>query len=368
MPTAPTTARTDWHTAPLIRVLVLGTGQMGAGIARLVLDKPGLALVGAYAKRQERAGTDLGPVLGLDHSLGIAISTDLDAVIAHSRPDVAIQATCSRLSEALPEISLLMRHGVHVISIAEEMAYPAATAPATAADLHHLAVEHGVAVVGTGINPGFVLDLLIITLTGVCTDIQSIVAQRINDLSPYGPSVLTSQGVGLTPDVFRAGLESGTVVGHFGFPESIRMIADTLGWDLERIEERREPIVSTVRRTTPFVTVEPGSVAGCLHTAVAYRAGTPVITLIHPQQIHPHLEGVHTGDSIEIHGTPAVRLAGSPEIPGGIGTVAVAVNLIPRVLNAAPGLHSMADLPVPAAILGDARRSVRNGRRPQRHG
>ena len=144
------------------------------------------------------------------------------------------------------------------------------------------------------------------------------------------------------------------------------MIADALGWDIERIEEKREPIISKVRRTTPFVTVERGAVAGCLHTAVAYRAGAAVITLIHPQQVHPHLEGVQTGDSIEINGTPHVRLAGSPEIPGGLGTVGVAVNLIPRVLNAVPGLHSMADLPVPAALLGDVRRLVHD--RGRRHG
>ena len=332
---------------------------MGSGITRLVLDKQGLELVGAYGRRSQRAGTDLGRAIGLDRELGIPISPDLDAVITQTRPHVAIQATCSRLSDAWAEIETLVRHDVHVISIAEEMAYPAAKSPALAAELHRLAVEHGVAVVGTGINPGFVLDLLVIALTGVCCDIRSISAQRVNDLSPYGPSVLTSQGVGLTPEAFQTGLDNGTVVGHFGFPESIRMIADALGWEIERIEERRQPIISKVRRETPFVTVEPGDVAGCLHTAVAYRAGEPIITLIHPQQIHPHLEGVETGDRIEINGTPNVHLAGSPEIPGGVGTVALAVNLIPRALNAAPGLYCMADLPVPAAILGDARRPVR---------
>lgn len=341
------------------RVLVVGTGQMGTGIARLLLEKQGLQLVGAYARRRQRAGTDLGRASGLDRDLGISISGDLEAVVGQARPHVAIQATCSRLADAIGEITLLVRHGVHVISIAEEMAYPAATSPAMAEELHRLAVEHGVAIVGTGINPGFVLDLLIITLTGVCSDVQSIVAQRINDLSPYGPTVLAHQGVGLTPEAFGRGLENGTVVGHFGFPASIHMIADALGWELERIEERREPIVSTVRRVTPLVTVEPGEVAGCTHTAVAYRAGHPVITLVHPQQVQPQLAGVDTGDSIEINGTPPVRLAGRPEIPGGLATVGLAVNTIPRVRKAAPGLHSMADLPVPAAMLGDARRTAR---------
>ena len=344
----------------LIRVLILGTGQMGGGIARLVLEKQGLELVGAYGRRAERAGMDLGQAIGLERVLGIPISANLTTVIEQTRPHIAIQATCSKIDDARGEIETLLRHGVHVISIAEEMAYPACSSAAFVEEINRLARTHSVGVLGTGINPGFVLDLLIITLTGVCADIRSITARRVNDLSPYGPSVLASQGVGLSPETFARGLEDGTVVGHIGFTESIHMIAATLGWNDIRIEETRQPIISQVRRETPFVTVEPGQVAGCLHTAVAYLNGEAVITLIHPQQVHPHLEGVETGDSIEIKGTPDVHLAGSPEIPGGQATAALAVNMIPRLLNASPGLHTMADLPVPAAILGDARRFVHN--------
>jgi 4-hydroxy-tetrahydrodipicolinate reductase len=351
-----------------IRVAVLGTGQMGSGIIRLVLGKPGLQLVGACGRRRERAGQDLGPAIGLERALGISLSAGPAAMIDRGRPEIAIQATCSRLADAREEIEALVRRGVHVISIAEEMAFPAAASPAIAQALHRLALDHGVAVLGTGINPGFVLDLLVIVLTGVCADVRSITARRVNDLSPYGPSVLQAQGVGLTPDEFRRRVAEGTLAGHVGFVQSIHMIAAALGWDIARIEERREPIVSGVRRETPLVTVAPGQVAGCLHTAVAYRAGESVITLIHPQQVHPQLEGVQTGDTIEIVGTPNVRLAGSPEIPGGNGTVALAVNMIPRVLNAPPGLHTMADLPPPSAMLADARRFVRQPPREAPHG
>lgn len=335
-----------------IRLLVLGTGQMGSGIARLALNKPGLELVGACARREARAGTDLGPAIGLDHELGLSIANDLGETIAATRPDVAIQATCSTLIEAKAEITTLLEHGVNVISIAEEMAFPACVSSEIADELHALAVKHDVSVLGTGINPGFVLDTLVLVLSGVCADVTSITATRVNDLSPYGPSVLSTQGVGLTVDSFHQGLRDHSVVGHIGFPQSIHMIAKALGWRIERIEEIREPIVSKVRRRTEFVTVEPGHVAGCLHTAVAYKADNPIITLIHPQQVMPHLEGVDTGDSIEITGTPDIKLSGSPEIPGGQGTVAIAINSIPRVMAAAPGLHTMADLPVPAAWLG----------------
>ncbi len=342
-----------------IRVAVLGTGQMGSAIMRLVLEKRGLELVGACGRRRERAGQDIGPLIGLAQQLGIALSPEPAAMIERCRPQIAIQATCSRLADAREEIETLVSSGVHVISIAEEMAYPAAASPETADALHRLATRHGAAVLGAGINPGFVLDFLVIVLSGVCAAVRSIRATRVNDLAPYGPSVLHAQGVGLAPAVFHARVAEGTLAGHIGFAQSLHMVAAALGWQLARIEERREPIVSRVRRATAFVTVEPGQVAGCLHTAVAYRGEEAVITLVHPQQIHPQLEGVQTGDTIEIAGTPDVRLTGSPEIPGGQGTAALAVNLIPRVLGAAPGLHTMLDLPVPAAMLGDAREFVR---------
>jgi len=336
--------------------MVLGTGQMGSGIARLILDKPGLELVGVYAKRAERHGMDAGRAIGLECDLGTAVNGNLVQLLESARPGVAIQATCSLLTDAREEILTLLQHGVRVISIAEEMAYPAARSLSVAAEIDRRAREHGVAVVGTGINPGFVLDLLIVVLTGVCTDVRSITAERVNDLSPYGPTVLASQGVGLAEQVFRERVESGQVSGHHGFAQSIQMIAHALDWDIERIEQSREPIISKVRRETSHVTVLPGQTAGCLHCATGYRDGVPAITLRHPQQIHPHLEDVPTGDSIEISGTPNVRLAGSPEIAGGTGTIALAVNMIPRVMDAAPGLYCMADLPVPTALASNPQR------------
>jgi len=144
----------------------------------------------------------------------------------------------------------------------------------------------------------------------------------------------------------------GAVVGHVGFGASMAMIAAALGWKLERVEESREPIVSSVARETPHVAVAPGRVAGCLHTATGFVEGRARIHFEHPQQIRPGAEGVVTQDAIEIDGEPDVRLSGSPEIPGGVATAALAVNLVPRVLGAAPGLRSMLDLPTPAALPG----------------
>jgi 4-hydroxy-tetrahydrodipicolinate reductase len=341
-----------------VKVVVLGTGQMGSGIIKLLLQKYGVDLVGVYGRRTSRVGMDVGKTLGLDTTIGVRTTHDLPGLLRHTKPHMVLQATCSRVIDAMDEITTALHHGANVISIAEEMAYPAYQAPHLATAIHQLAVEKQVTVVGTGINPGFVLDLLIIALTGVCWHVESITAQRINDLSPYGPSVLASQGVGLTPEAFNRGVDDGSVVGHCGFPESISMIAKALGWEIDRIVQQREPIIARVKRATLLVTIEPGHTAGCLHTAVAYRHDKPVITMIHPQQVHPHLENVATGDVIDIHGEPPVHFASSPEIPGGLGTIALAVNMIPTVLNATPGLKSMAELPVPAAIMGDVRRLI----------
>lgn len=332
---------------------------MGAGIARLASVKNGLTVGGVFARRAEREGLDLGSAIGLGREFGVSIGTDLRNVVRTCQPDMAIQATCSTLEDASSELSLLIDSGIPVISIAEEMAFPASLSETWAQNIDRKAKQRGVAVLGTGINPGFVLDTLVVALSGVCADVTAITATRINDLSPYGETVLKSQGVGLTPEAFHRGVADGSVVGHVGFPQSIHMIAEALGWTIDRIDETRAPIVAEIPLVTEVVTVAPGQVAGCRHTAVAYAGDRPLITLIHPQQICPEAAGIATGDSIEIKGTPHIRLSGSPEIPGGIGTQAIAVNMIPAVLNAAPGLHVMTDLPVPAAQLGDMRRCLR---------
>jgi hypothetical protein len=174
----------------------------------------------------------------------------------------------------------------------------------------------------------------------------------VNDLSPYGISVMKGQGVGTTPEAFRQGVAEGTIVGHVGFPESIHMISEALGLGVDRIEESREPILSNVYRETPYVKVEPGMVAGCSHTGIGYCGDKEVIRLIHPQQIHPHMEGQDTGDYIDIYGTPEVHMAIKPEIAGGIATIGITVNMIPHIVAATPGMKRMIDLPVPAAMMG----------------
>jgi len=277
-----------------------------------------------------------------------------EEVLKKENVDVAVLATTSWTKEQMPDLCKVIEAGINVISIAEEMSDPWAQEPKLAAEIDALAKQHGVSVLGTGVNPGFVLDLLVVTLTAGCHSVERIEASRVNDLSPYGPTVMKTQGVGTTPEAFRAGVADGSIVGHVGFPESIHMISEALGLGVDRIEQSREPIISSVYRETPHVKVEPGMVAGCAHIGIGYRGDKEVIKLIHPQQIHPHLENQDTGDYINIYGKPEVHMAIKPEIAGGKATIGIAVNMIPHVVAATPGMKRMIDLPTPAALMGES--------------
>ncbi len=338
-----------------IRVIQWGLGAMGSGMARLMESKTGLKIVGAYDQDPQKVGQDLGDFLGGAEN-GVRIQQPPNVgEMSLEQADLVVLATSSFTKDVAPQIEIALKHSLNVISIAEEMAYPWAQEPELAKHIDGLAKEYGVSVLGTGINPGFVLDTLILAMTGPCLEVDHIKATRINDLSPFGPTVMQTQGVGVSVEAFEAGLQSGEIVGHVGFKESIHLLAKTLGWKLDRIEETRFPIISKVYRETAHVKVEPGHVAGCKHSAIGYVDGVPKIELIHPQQVLPQLEGIETGDYIDISGQPDIHLAIKPEIPGGLGTMAMAVNMIPQVLAARPGLLSMAELPVPAALMGDVR-------------
>jgi 4-hydroxy-tetrahydrodipicolinate reductase len=326
---------------------------MGAGMVRLMLEKPGLEIVAAVG-RPRHNGKDLGEVIGLGRNLGIIVTDNPDTVLDKEKVDCVGLATTSWTAAQMPDLLKILNAGINCVTITEEMADPEAQNPELAAEIDELARKNGVSVLGTGVNPGFVLDLLIVTLTAGCHSVERIEATRVNDLSPYGHTVMRSQGVGTTPEAFRAGLADGSIVGHVGFPESIHLISEALGLGVDRIEQSREPIISKVYRETPEVKVEPGMVAGCTHTGVGYRDNKEVVRLVHPQQIHPHLENQETGDYIHIYGKPEVHMSIKPEIAGGKATIGIAVNAIPLVVAATPGLKRMIDLPTPAALMGES--------------
>jgi 4-hydroxy-tetrahydrodipicolinate reductase len=329
----------------MIRVAGWGTGMMGQGLLGFILDRPrDIDLVGVVVTNPAKEGKTVGELLG--RPCDVTMTTDFEAVLA-LKPDVVCINTQSNLHEISSQVEPAVKAGADVICIAEKLAYPWASDPAWAERFDKLAKANDVSILGTGVNPGFILDALVVMWTSACLRVDRIEASRVNDLSPFGPTVMTGQGVGTTVEQFEKGVADGSIVGHIGFPESINLIARALGWTIDEIVETREPIVTTVERSTPHVHVAPGDVCGCRHIGKGYSKGELKIELIHPQQIHPGREGQETGDYIKIFGDPNVNMANQPEMPGGKGTYASTGNYIPLIGAAAAGMLTVVDMPLP---------------------
>ena len=339
-----------------IRIAIWGFGAMGSGIAEVLLRKIGVEIGGVCDIAPQRVGHSIFELLKIERGERPEVIVDGDiAKVLATKPQVCILATDSFTKKAFPKIKTIVEAGVNVISTAEEMSYPRAQNPELAEQIDALAKEHGVTVLGTGINPGLMMDLLAICLSGCMTDVKSVMCKRVNSLSPFGPAVMEEQGVGLSVADFEKGVKDGTLAGHVGFAESVGMIADALGWKVDKFEQQMKPIVTTIDRRSPYGFAKAGDVAGVNMTGQGYVDGEVKIDMIHPQQIEPEMEGTHTGDYIVLKGTPEVNMSNQPEVDGGIGTIAMCVNMIPHVINARPGLKTMIDMPVPHAIMGDFR-------------
>lgn len=342
-----------------VRVILWGLGAMGGGMADMLLSKKGVDIVGVV-EIGDRVGKSMYDFIKTARGTrpDLIIGTR-DEVIREGAADVVLLCTDSFTRKAFDKIKFVLEKKINVITTAEEMAYPKAQEPELAEEMDRIAKANGVSVLGTGINPGLIMDLLVVVMTGCCQDVEHVISRRVNSLSPFGPAVMEEQGIGITVDQFRQGVKDGTLAGHVGFAESIGMIAEAIGWKLSKpIEQSMEPIVTDVDRKAPYGFAKAGDVAGCAMKGYGYVDGELKIEMDHPQQIEPEQVGVETGDYVIIKGTPNINMVNSPEVPGGIGTIAMCVNMIPHVINARPGLKTMIDLPVPRAIMGDMREFI----------
>ena len=335
-----------------VKIVLYGVGAMGTRIAKFLLKKKGVEIVGAIDVDKEKVGKDLGDVLDIGKRLGITVSNNPDNVLSKANADVVIHSTTSFLKQTYPQIAEAIKHGVNVISTCEELSYPYATEPELSEKLDKLAREHSVTVLGTGINPGFLMDTLVITLTSVCQEIEQIKATRIMNAATRRAPFQKKIGAGLTVNEFKERIEKKTITGHVGLTQSITMIANTLKWKLDKIEvDPVEPVIAETQVESEAVKVEPGQVAGLRQCARGIKEEKELISL----DFQAYIGAKEEYDAITIKGVPNVHEKIAPCIHGDSGTVAIIVNSIPQVMNTAPGLVTMKDLPVPSAALEDMR-------------
>jgi 4-hydroxy-tetrahydrodipicolinate reductase len=331
----------------IIRVVHFGLGPIGAAVAKEIAARPGFKIVGGIDTDPAKVGRDLGDVVGLPRRLGVKVSGDPAATLKKARPHVVLLCTSSSMKQVMPQLLSVLKAKVPIVATTEELAYPSYTHVRLARQVHALAKKAKVAVLATGVNPGFVMDALPIAMTAVCQRVDRVTVHRIQDARHRRLPFQQKIGAGLTTEQFQKRVDEGSIK-HVGFTESIAMIADSLGWTLDRITDHVEPKLAQVTVSSEFLAVDPGYVCGIVQEGIGYRKKEPAIRL----RMEAYLGAPDPYDLIEIDGNPrlSVRIAGG--VHGDVATAAIVVNSIPKVLDAAPGLRTMRDMPLPSFFAG----------------
>ena len=306
-----------------------------------------MSLVGAYDTDPNKVGKDLGSEAGLGRKVGVKISNNLEDVLTED-VDVAIHTTSSYLERAYPQLESIVRHGVDVVSSCEELSYPYVVDRKLSSKLDRMAKEHGVTILGTGINPGFLMDALPIALTTPCKSIRKIRITRMMNAATRRIPFQKKVGAGMTKDDFEQAIGDGRISGHVGLEESVSMLADAVGWKLDKVEVGRvEPVMALADTEQGYVRIPRGRVAGVRQAARGMVGRKPLIEL----DFMAYVGSENEYDQIEIDGTPPVNCRITPCVQGDHGTVAMLTNMVPKVAQARPGLLTMKDMQLPSAFL-----------------
>ena len=324
-----------------IRAIQYGVGPIGAALVRLMREKQSIEIIGAIDTDPAKAGRDLGEVVGApDAPWGVLVTSDAAALLQESA-DVVVHSTSSSLPAVAEQLLACLAAEACVVSTCEELAYPFRKYPDLAAKLDAEAKTWGVALVGTGVNPGFVMDKLVATLSAVAQRVESVRVTRIVDAAKRRLPLQKKIGAGLSVEEFRAQVTRGAIK-HHGLPESVALLSDALGLGVEEITETIEPVIAREAIRTEFLEVAAGQAAGVHQIARGLAGGLEKIYM----ELQMYVGAKDPRDAIELRGQPDISLV----IPGGthgdIATASVVVNSIPPLLDAPAGLRTSRDLPL----------------------
>jgi 4-hydroxy-tetrahydrodipicolinate reductase len=257
------------------------------------------------------------------------------------KPGVVLHTSVSRMKTAYAQLEPIAKAGVSVVSSCEELLFPQLKNPALAKKLDALCKKHKARVLGTGVNPGFVMDTLAVCLTGVCRNVESIEVERVVNASLRREPLQRKIGSGLEAAEFRR-LFREEKMGHVGLVESVALIAHALGWKIGKIDETCEPMIAPKNIKTQFLEVSKGLCCGIHHRGEA-KAGDKTLVL----DLKMYLDAKDPRDAVKVIGDPPINAVLHGGVHGDRATVAALVNAIPNVLRAQPGLLLMTDIAVP---------------------
>ena len=326
-----------------IRVMLVGLGPIGAAVARQIVERKGYQLVGAVDIDEHKVGRDAGSVIDAGRTLRVKVTPDIGKTIKASKPDVAVLCTSSALKSVVDQFEQVLKYRVPIVTTTEEAAYPSRANRRLAKRIDEAARKAKVAVLGTGVNPGFTMDALPIALSAVCERVDSIEVLRVQDARVRRLPFQQKIGAGLTEEQFQRQVDAGTVR-HVGFTESIQMIGDALGWTVERITDDVEPKIADRDVASDLLAVDAGYVCGIVQRGVGYVGGQPLIKL----RLEAYLGAPEAYESVTIEGSPRIHSRIEGGVHGDIATASMAVNSIPAVIAAQPGFRTMRDMRLPS--------------------
>lgn len=326
-------------------IIQVGLGPMGRLIANLLLKRKNIDVKGVVDIDPQLVGKKLSEFLDVENEQDLVVESNLEILISKEKVDVVIIATSSSLKKVAPLIKQAVNSGSNVISICEELSYPFKLYPKLSEDLNSLAKSNNVTVIGTGINPGYLMDLLPIVITAPCQFVKSIEITRMMNSAKRREPFQRKIGTGLTPKEFHQKISEKEITGHVGLTQSIQMIVAALGFQYDEITEfPPKEIIAEEEFTTSYGEKVPkGYVCGLKSKAIAKKGEEEIIILDFVAYAGEHDEY----DSIKINGTPPILQKIIGGVHGDVGTAAMVANLIPIAIEAKTGLLTMKDLPVP---------------------
>jgi len=325
-----------------IKIILVGLGPIGVETCKLVLQKKSLNLLAVVDIDSKKFGKDLGKFIGAKKKLNIPIVENLSSALHKFHPEVAILTSGSRLESVKEDLFTCIENKVSIISSCEELLYPFISNPALAEDIDKKAKEKFVHILGTGVNPGFIMDIAPLFFTSVCSNVKTIKAERVVDLNKRRKPLQAKMGLGKTKSEFNQMVKV-KKLGHVGLLESAQLIADGLRMNISSYKEKITPILASKNFTTKYFQIDKGKVCGMNHVVQGFYGKQKLISL----DLQMRVDLYKSFDKIIVDGTPKLNVIVENGVFGDTATVAMLVNCIPSLLHAEFGLLTMKNIQIP---------------------